>query len=414
MQKSSTVFSFIHLSMIQGTNVLLQLFLIPIILRKVGLSEFGLVMLASSYAALISILVNFGSNQTGVKDIALHKDAATHLSQTFYSIYYTRFIFLLISLILFFLISHYFLPTKTVLHFICASLIIVSELFNPFFFFVGLQQLFLYTLINLFSKLLSVGLILFFIHGSSDSLWVNLIIGGSQTLGFLGLFIFIVKKYQLYHYTLSIQQVLGYIRKNIYLTGNNLSVQLQQSIFLLSLSGLGNTSLLGAYSLCDKMVWSARMVMISFFNAVFPKAVLLNKENPAKWKLLKKQLNWGIAILLSVAAIILYFFADTIVLLIVGHEDQLSSHFIQSIAIVPLIIGLNVLNVADLLLHNQYKAIFTISIVLLSVAIGLTWLFTHWGKEEHFGFFPLLTEIGSIPLYLYYLKRIRASERVTS
>lgn len=414
MQKSATIFSFIHLSIIQGTNVLLQLFLIPIILRKVGLSEFGLIMLASSYAALISILVNFGSNQTGVKDIALYKDLPKELAKTFYSIYYSRLVFLIVSLVLLYLISYFFLPTNTLLHFVFAGLIIVSELFNPFFFFVGLQKLFIYNLVNLLSKLVSVILILLLIKSPVDSLYVNLIIGGSQTLGFLGLFIYLIKKYELFNFRLPIHLIGQYIRKNMYLTGNNLSVQLQQSVFLLSLSALGNASLLGAYSLCDKLVWSARMVIISFFNAIFPKAVVLNKENPEKWKVLKKKLNWGIAALFSMTALVLYFFADLIVMLIVGHEDALSARFIQSISIVPLIIGLNVLNVADLLLHNQYQSIFIISLILLGIAFVLTWIFMYLGKTDLYGFYPLFAEIGSIPLYLYFIKRISASERTTS
>lgn len=414
MQKSATIFSFIHLSIIQGTNVLLQLFLIPIILRKVGLSEFGLIMLASSYAALISILVNFGSNQTGVKDIALYKDSPKELAKTFYSIYYSRLVFLIVSLVLLYLISYFFLPTNTLLHFVFAGLIIVSELFNPFFFFVGLQKLFVYNLVNLLSKLVSVILILLLIKSPVDSLYVNLIIGGSQTLGFLSLFIYLIKKYELFNFRLPIHLIGQYIRKNIYLTGNNLSVQLQQSVFLLSLSALGNASLLGAYSLCDKLVWSARMVIISFFNAIFPKAVVLNKENPEKWKVLKKKLNWGIAALFSMTALVLYFFADLIVMLIVGHEDALSARFIQSISIVPLIIGLNVLNVADLLLHNQYQSIFIISLILLGIAFVLTWIFMYLGKTDLYGFYPLFAEIGSIPLYLYFIKRISASERTTS
>ena len=58
--KASAFFSFLHLSFIQGANVLIQILLIPIISRKVGLTEFGLIMLASSYAALVSILINYG------------------------------------------------------------------------------------------------------------------------------------------------------------------------------------------------------------------------------------------------------------------------------------------------------------------------------------------------------------------
>ena len=50
----TTVINFIHLSSIQVSNALLQLLLFPIIIRVVGLSEFGHVMVANSFAALIS------------------------------------------------------------------------------------------------------------------------------------------------------------------------------------------------------------------------------------------------------------------------------------------------------------------------------------------------------------------------
>lgn len=407
MRKSlySTIVSFMHLSMIQGTNVLLQLFLIPIILRKVGLSEFGLIMLASSYATLVSILINFGSNQSGIKDIALYKDDQKDLSLPFYTIYYTRLFFLILSTVVFAIISYWILPEKTSAHFWIAQTIILSELFNPFFFFVGLQQLKMYNLINLLSKLLSLVLILVFINDSNDSLWVNFLIGFTQTLGFLVLFIYLIKRHKLYQFKVPLTQIRQYIQQNMYLTGNNFCVQLQQSVFLFSLSGIGNATLLGAYSLCDKIVWSSRMVMISFFNAIYPKAVLIFKNDPQKWYQLKKRLNIAIGIVLSLAALCLYFAADLLVKLIVGHLDSLSSLFIQSIALVPLVIGLNLLNVAELFLKNHYSAIFIIAVILLIIAGLLSWIFIHWGKEQFFGFFPLLTEIGSIPLYLYFIKR---------
>ena len=86
----SAFFSFANLSFIQGSNVLIQLLLIPIITRIVGLQEFGLVMLASSYAALVSIFINYGSNQSGVKDVAQEKESPSNLSKVFYSIYIVR------------------------------------------------------------------------------------------------------------------------------------------------------------------------------------------------------------------------------------------------------------------------------------------------------------------------------------
>jgi O-antigen/teichoic acid export membrane protein len=62
--------NFAHLGFIQITNSLLQILIFPFILRVVGIEEFGKVMVANSFAWLLTTLVNYGSSQTGINDIA--------------------------------------------------------------------------------------------------------------------------------------------------------------------------------------------------------------------------------------------------------------------------------------------------------------------------------------------------------
>ncbi|MFN3301067.1 MAG: oligosaccharide flippase family protein [Sediminibacterium sp.] len=403
----SAFFSFANLSFIQGSNVLIQLLLIPIITRIVGLQEFGLVMLASSYAALVSIFINYGSNQSGVKDVAQEKESPSNLSKVFYSIYIVRIAMYLVALLGLLLFSNWLIPTATSKHFLFANMIIVGELLNPFFFFVALQKLLLYNLMNLFSKVLSVILILWMVKSPSDSVWVNFFLGLAQIIGYIFLLVYLIKKFRLYHFKVPIIQLKQYLQQNFYLTGNNLSVQLQQSIFLFTVSGMGNAQLLGAYSLCDKLVWSFRMLVISFFNVVYPRAAVLYKEQPIAWKKLKKQLTTMLWLVLTGVALVLLFFANQIVVLITGNQDDLTALFIQSICLMPLVAGLNSLNVTELLLRNQYKQIFNIALILLTISILLSILFTQWGNPRLFGFFPILVEMGSIPLYLYFIKKTR-------
>ncbi len=402
--KSSAVFSFFNLSSIQAANILAQLLLIPIISRIVGLTEFGLIMLGASYAALVSIFINFGSNQSGVKEVALAKDSPTSLSKLFFSIYIVRGLLFVITSLIFFLVSQWLLPVNTRTHFLFANMIIVGELLNPFFFFVGIQQLFLYNIINLISKILSIVLILLFIKSPADSIWVNFIVGFTQILGSLFLLVVLIQKHGLIFIKVPIQNLVQYAKQNMYLTGNNLSVQLQQSIFLFSVSAMGNPVLLGAYSLCDKVVWSFRMLIISFFNAIYPRAAILHQNNPEDWKLLKQKLQKLLWVLLCLAALILLFFANPIVHIITGKSDELAAFFIQSICLMPLVAGLNSLNVTELLLRNQYKYIFNIALILLTISILFAGLFIQWGNPRLFGFFPILVELCSIPLYLYFIK----------
>ncbi|WP_438946847.1 oligosaccharide flippase family protein [Sediminibacterium sp.] len=403
--KASAFFSFLHLSFIQGANVLIQILLIPIISRKVGLTEFGLIMLASSYAALVSIFINYGSNQSGVKDVAIETASPTALSRIFYSTFYVRGILYILSFVVLLLVNQWILPADKGKHLLFANLIILAELLNPFFFFVGIQKLSLYNIVNLISKLLAVVCILFWVQGPTDGVWVNFFLGAAQIPGYLILGIYLIQKFKLHHFQISISQLKQYFKQNSYLTGNNLSVQLQQSIFLFAVSAMGNAALLGAYSLCDKIVWSFRMLIISLFNVVFPRASILQKENPAQWQLVQQKLRWGIGILFSFVAFGLFFLAHWLVPLITGHEDPMAVLFIQSICLVPLLAAINSLNFAELLMGNQYASIFTISLILLGISVVLSGVFIQLGQPVWFGLFPFFAELGSIPLYRYYIRK---------
>ena len=301
--------------------------------------------------------------------------------------------------------NQWILPADKGRHFLFANLIIVAELLNPFFFFVGIQKLSSYNLVNLLSKVLAVVCILFWVQGPSDGVWVNFFLGAAQIPGYLILLIYLIKKFGLSHFQISFSQLWQYIKQNSYLTGNNLSVQLQQSIFLFAVSAMGNAALLGAYSLCDKIVWSFRMLIISLFNVVFPRASLLHKENPQQWQHIQQKLRWAIGLVFILVAVGLYFFAHWLVPLITGHEDSMAVLFIQCISLVPLLAAINSLNFAELLLGNHYASIFTISLILLGISAILSAVFIQLGQPIWFGLFPLFAELGSIPLYRYYIQK---------
>lgn len=404
-KNGTSIFSFLNLSVIQGVNVLIQIILIPIITRSVGLSVFGSIMLATSYAALFSIVVNYGSNQSGVKDVALYKDQPKELAHRFYHIYLLRFIFFLIGLgitLLLYQIDGWQERGKYLLY---AQALILSEMLNPFFFFVGIQRLLLYNIVNLIFKLLSLVLILLLVKQADDGVWVNFLLGMPSAIGYLLLGAYLIKKYKLYEIGFSISSIKNYVQQNFYLTGNNICVQLQQSFFLFAVSGMNQPLLLGAYSLCDKFVWSFRMLIISFFNVFYPRAAVVYQESPAQWIQMKQQLRKALWIGLGSTGIVLFLTADPLVQLVTGERNELSIVFIRSICIVPLIAGLNSINVADLLLRNRYADIFRIAMILLAIAVVISFSFLQWANPSLFGLFPMLTEIFSIPLYLYFIKR---------
>lgn len=403
----TSLFSFINLGFIQGSNALIQLLLVYVIARVLGLDELGRISVGTTYAMLIGTVVNYGSNQSGVKDVALYEQDPTKLAELFYLVYATRIIIFIISIALLIAVIMLF-PVTFGKYFLLASLLIFSEMLNPFFFFVGVQKLFLYNALNFTGRLLSVISIIALIHNVNQGPWVNFYMGAGNTITYGFLIYYIIRRYNLTP-KLEWSALKRFFITNIYLTGNNLAVQLQQSYFVLAISTTGNAVALGAYALCDKMLMGFRMLIIAFSNAVFPRATLSFRDDPTKWLFYKRRINFLLFGVFSVTAFLIFLFAPEITHILLKEKNLLAIKYIRCISIVPLVAALNSMNVIDLLMKDQYRHIFTIAMLLLVATISSATIFISVGDAWSYGYYPLTVELFSLPLYWYFIKRVDRS-----
>lgn len=394
--------NFLNLGFIQVSNAVIQILLFPLIIHVVGLGKFGIVMVANSLASLAGLIVNYGTGLSGIKDVTLHKANPSVLSKTVYTIFFTR-----LSLAIACLLT---LPVLYLAHFDLTYLlpaipILLTEIVNPLFFFTGIEKLFLYNLANLFSKLIASAFILFLIKTPENAPWVNFYLGIFNLFFYLLLGIYTLKKFKLGNVLIDLRSVFSLLKHNFYLVGNNISVQLQQSFFLFAIATANNPLLLGAYSLCDKIVWSFRLLLTAFSGAVFPKAVRMYQENEAYWNIYKRKTNQYLAAFFILAGLGLLFLAPLITRILTGGEDALTTSFIRAVSFVPFVSSMNVLNVLDLLIKNRYSDIFKIAMILLSITILTSLLLITFSSASYFGYYPLIIESCSIPLYLYFIKK---------
>lgn len=397
---------FFHLGSIQASNAIIQLLLFPLIIHVTGLEEFGIVILANTYGSLGAMFINYGTNQSGIKDVALFRNNPEKLASVFYTAYYCRFFLFLLTLPLLFILYQFNFPH--VRYFPFALTIVFAEVLNPFFFFAGIEKVSRYNLANLLSKSSSAFLIYLFVTRPELGIWVNFYLGITNIIAYLILTIYLIRKYKLTQYLVPRVYIVEFFRKNFFLVGNNLSSSLQQSFFVFALSFTGDKMMLGAYSFCDKIVWSFRMLIIAFTTAIFPRAVNLYKENIASWKQFRNRVNKLMAVFFSLVMVGILIFTPFIVGLFTKTHNELAIIYTRAICMVPLIASLNAMNVVDLLLKNKYHYIFIIAMVLLGISVIVSLIFIQFNNKAIFGYYQVIVEIFSLPLYLYF---IRKSER---
>lgn len=403
LKKTRILSNFFNLSSIQLSNALLLILLYPVITRIVGLEAFGLIMLANAFAGLLGIVVNFGTSQSGIKDVAVHKNDPVNLSRIFYNTLLIRIIIFLPFILLFLLAGfgnfvHYN-------YYLLAIPLILSEVVNPLFLYLGTEKLAIYNMANLIGKILIILGVIFLINGASDAIWVNFLIGGINFLIYVFLIFRGIIQYKL-PFTFPVKTDMIQLTKgNFFLVGNNISVHLQQSLMLFALARWGNPMWLGAYSLCDKITWSSRLLIMSISNSVYPKAASLFNADPHQFMVFKTSLKKMLFMVFLGVSIGIMIFAGPIIYIIAGQPNATAVTILRVMSLVPAAAALNCLNVLELLIRENNRSIFNIAVVLLILAFTLAFSISALKNIYLLGAYTLIIEISAIMMYEFVIKK---------
>jgi O-antigen/teichoic acid export membrane protein len=402
--KSNSFFhSFFNLFSIQASNTIIQLLLFPVVIHFIGLESFGYVAVANSYAGLLALFMNYGTNLSGIKEVAVLKGDKQALAAVFFNTLRVRILLFICSGIIpviLYLCNYIHLP-----YLLFATPIIFAEVINPIFFFNGIEKLLIYNIANLFAKLVSAALIIAFIRNDTNPALVNFYLGIGSVFFYILLIGYVVRKHQLPKVPFSFASMYTIIKKNFFLVCNNLTGHLQQSFFLFLLSFTAGPIVLGAYSLCDKVIWSFRILIVSFANAIYPRAAVSYLSNRELWLQYKKKMNVILAISLLCAAAALLLGSELVVYIFTGQHDALAASYIRTICIVPFLAGMNSLNIIEFLIKSKYRHLFYSSMTSLVATTTLAFLFVWLTASKFYGWYAVSIEAASVVITLYFLRK---------
>ncbi|MGF7079890.1 oligosaccharide flippase family protein [Mucilaginibacter sp. UYCu711] len=402
LRATNVLSNFFNLSSIQLSNLLLLFITIRIITGSVGLEGFGMIMVAYRFSILTGTVINYGTGQSGVRDTAYNITDIKKLSAVFCNTLFIRtLIFVFFSIGLFVL---YWFHISSYFFILLSAPIVLAEVFNPLCFFIGAEKIKLFNIYNLVANVVAIIAILLFIKSPNEAGWVNFILGMSNVITYLGLLIYISVHFKLKFLLPRKAEILKISKNNFYLTINNVSANLQQSIIIFAL-GWGGSDLLGAYSLCDRVVSQCRNLINTIANAFYPKAVHLYKESLELWTVYRRKTKYLLAGLFFAGAMVIFILADFIVFTLSKQHDANSILLLRVMAFVPVVSALNVINMLDLLLKNNTIYLFRISSILFVVAVGMAFLLSASNNYLFIGAFTLIVEICALVLSEYLIKK---------
>lgn len=362
--------NFFRLGLIQLFSILLQFLLIPVVVSRAGIAENGKLLTALSIAVLFSILINYGTSQSG----PLARPTAIGLLLALRSILFLGVSAFFLLLYLFDIAFSYFL--------LGTLPILLAEVLNPYVLCIGADRLRVLAWLNFFGRLIGFLLVYYGWSNAAAAYWVNAYVGAGLVMVFLLFWVYESVKRRLQWEPISLKAIYQLGQTNFPLLLSNLLVHLQQSLVLYSIGAVAGGSVLGIYAIIDKLIWGFRMILTSFSGAVLARALHLYKEGQVAWLLFRQRINRLLALGLLLAAAILVAGAQPLaVLLAKGADEQMLATAIRLAALIPLVTALNLLNVLELLLEKQFSLlnkinfyIFLVVTLFCATLLGLRWM----------------------------------------
>ena len=154
--------------------VVIPIITIPYIARVLGAQNLGLYGYTTSIINFLGIIINFGMNQIGVREIA-KTETATRI-RLFFKLWKIQFISGIIISFCYIAVIFLLAPNNNAVYF-CQIFFLISFIFDISWFFIGMGQIKKVILRNTGVKLIGIFLIFILIKDSNDLLLYVLING---------------------------------------------------------------------------------------------------------------------------------------------------------------------------------------------------------------------------------------------
>lgn len=373
-----TIFeNIISLTGLQFASYILPLITLPYLTLVLGPDKFGLTQYAISLITYFQMFTDYGFNLSATRELAIVRDDKKKVSEIFNSVMFIKICLTLLSLIVLLAIIA-FIPrfsSDAEVYLLTFGMVIGYMLF-PTWLFQGLEYMKYTSILNIIGKIIFTVFIFIFVHQTSDYLLVPIINSfGYIVVGILGIYIaftrFDIKmmipskdniKYHLkegWHVFLSTMAI------NLYTTTNT---------FLLGL--LTNNTLVGYYSIAEKITLAVNGLFTPVSQALFPfiSRNVSQKDDKTNIIFIRKLTKLA-AILGLIFSIGLFVFAEPIITILFGAKYQSSILILRILSVLPFMVSLsNVFGIQTMITFN-YKEAFTKIVLMggiIDIILGIT------------------------------------------
>jgi len=260
------------LGCIQSANLLIPLLLTPYLIKTVGISNFGKIVFSQSVILTLNILIEYGFNLSATRSISINRADQLKVNEIYSATFGAKL--LLISIAFAILCLLLFIPlfseNKTLL--LLSFSLAIGQMLTPVWVFQGIEQITTFAVINIICKALYVISIFLFLTKPSQYIYANLFLGVSAILTGLLSMIYLLKKNNIAIIAVAPKKIWFALQESFhyFISAFSLSVYSYSNSAIISF--FTNYESVGLYGIVEKVMQTAKQVLIVYSQVVHPAA----------------------------------------------------------------------------------------------------------------------------------------------
>ncbi|AEW01806.1 hypothetical protein A4D02_07325 [Niastella koreensis] len=354
--RRSRIFSnFMALGILQGTNFLLPVLVMPFVINRIGADGYGIVAVAQVILLIFCTVSDYGFNLTATRALALHGDDVAKNARLFFTVLAAKMIIcaVLFAVLLLLITTVPFFKQHFQLYLFGFTWVLGQSLLVSWFF-QGVEKMKYITIYTLLARLLFVALVFAFIRERADNRFFILFMGiGSLVAGIASIFQ-AIRLCKLPIVRPLWRDIVQELKEGWPVMLSNISINTFLSINVFILRLFTNDLMAGYYSVAEKIFLAFRQVPVMFSQVIYPPLCQLLQKGKEVTRPFFKSVYVPFLLLVLLGAVLLCSFSSFIVTFFLGANSGNTVLLLRLFCLGPVIVCLHV-PASQLLMAANHK-----------------------------------------------------------